>query len=60
MNSSPFEAPTTDHDPHAFAWLVVPASWGLAGWACGTAAGLTLQLTYAVGGAAASAGLGAA
>jgi hypothetical protein len=60
MNSSPFEAPTADHDPHAFAWLVVPAAWGLAGGACGTALGLTLQLTQAISGAAASGGLLAA
>jgi hypothetical protein len=60
MNSSPFEAPSADHDPHAFAWLVVPAAWGLAGGACGTALGLTVQLTQAVSGAAASGGLAAA
>lgn len=60
MNSSPFEAPTSDHDPIAFAWLVVPASWGLAGGALGTALGLTLQLTAAVAHAAPSGGLAAA
>ncbi len=46
MTSHPFEPPVVDRGPQLNAWLVVLASWALAGALVGNAIGVTLQLTH--------------